>query len=72
MDLIKVLILGGNWESLCWQPLVDKWFMNEGDLVKVGQVIADMGSSGTDRVKLHFEIRRDGTPVDPLKYLPRR
>lgn len=46
--------------------------VKEGDFVKVGQVIADMGSSGTDRVKLHFEIRRDGTPVDPLKYLPRR
>lgn len=46
--------------------------VNEGDIVKAGQVIADMGSSGTDRVKLHFEIRRDGTPVDPLRYLPRR
>lgn len=44
----------------------------EGDIVKAGQVIAEMGSSGTDRVKLHFEIRRDGTPVDPMKYLPRR
>lgn len=46
--------------------------VKEGDFVKAGQVIAEMGSSGTDRVKLHFEIRRDGTPVDPLKFLPRR
>ena len=46
--------------------------VKEGDIVKVGQVIAEMGSSGTDRVKLHFEIRRDGTPVDPMKFLPRR
>ena len=40
--------------------------------VKVGQSIAEMGSTGTDRVKLHFEIRRQGKPVDPLQYLPRR
>ena len=46
--------------------------VKEGETVKVGQQIADMGSTGTDRVKLHFEIRRDGTPVDPLFYLPRR
>lgn len=45
--------------------------VKEGDQVKVGQVIAEMGSSGTDRVKLHFEIRRKGQPVDPLAYLPR-
>ncbi|MEB3735361.1 peptidoglycan DD-metalloendopeptidase family protein [Halopseudomonas pachastrellae] len=45
--------------------------VKEGDQVKVGQVIAEMGSSGTDRVKLHFEIRRKGQPVDPLTYLPR-
>jgi murein DD-endopeptidase MepM/ murein hydrolase activator NlpD len=31
-----------------------------------------MGSTGTDRVKLHFEIRRQGKPVDPLQFLPRR
>ena len=45
--------------------------VKEGDQVKVGQVIAEMGSSGTDRVKLHFEIRHKGQPVDPLTYLPR-
>lgn len=50
----------------------DRLRVKEGDSVKAGQVIADMGSSGTDRVKLHFEIRRSGVPVDPLQYLPRR
>ena len=48
-----------------------KLLVSEGDQVKVGQVIAEMGSSGTDRVKLHFEIRRKGQPVDPLSYLPK-
>lgn len=46
--------------------------VKEGDFIKVGQRIADMGSSGTDRVKLHFEIRSEGSPVDPLNYLPKR
>jgi len=46
--------------------------VQEGQKVKAGQVIAEMGSTGTDRVKLHFEIRRQGKPVDPLQYLPRR
>ncbi len=45
--------------------------VKEGDQVKVGQTVAEMGSSGTDRVKLHFEIRRKGQPVDPLAYLPK-
>ena len=46
--------------------------VEEGDVVKGGQRIALMGSSGSDKVKLHFEIRRDGKPVDPLRYLPGR
>jgi lipoprotein NlpD len=50
----------------------DRIHVKEGDVVKRGQKIADMGSTGTDRVKLHFEIRRQGTPIDPLKYLPKR
>ncbi len=50
----------------------DRLLVNEGEFVKVGQRIADMGLSGTDRVKLHFEIRSEGKPVDPQKYLPNR
>lgn len=46
--------------------------VREGQQVKAGQTIAEMGSTGTDRVKLHFEIRRQGKPVDPLQYLPSR
>ncbi len=41
----------------------------EGDVVKAGQQIAKMGKSGTDRVKLHFEVRKGGKPVDPMRYL---
>lgn len=42
----------------------------EGDKVKAGQKIAEVGFSGTNTAKLHFEIRVDGKPVDPLGYLP--
>jgi lipoprotein NlpD len=44
--------------------------VKEDQAVKKGQKIAEMGSSDTDRVKLHFEVRRQGKPVDPLRYLP--
>jgi lipoprotein NlpD len=46
--------------------------VREGDVVGVGQTIAEKGSSGTDTVKLHFEIRKEGKPIDPLKLLPKR
>ena len=46
--------------------------VKEDQMVRQGQKIAEMGSSDADRVKLHFEIRRQGKPVDPLRYLPPR
>jgi lipoprotein NlpD len=46
--------------------------VNEGDRVRAGQQIAEMGSTGAAREMLHFEIRYNGKPVDPLQYLPRR
>ena len=50
----------------------DDMLVREGDKVDAGQRIATMGATGTFRTQLHFEIRRDGSPVDPLGLLPRR
>jgi lipoprotein NlpD len=46
--------------------------VKEGQIVNKGQQIAEMGSSDADAVKLHFEIRQQGKPVDPSKFLPNR
>lgn len=46
--------------------------VKEGQYVKAGQRIARLGSTGTQRNQLHFEIRRNGKPVDPLQFLPKR
>jgi lipoprotein NlpD len=46
--------------------------VKEGQTVSKGQKIAEMGNSDSDAVKLHFEIRQQGKPVDPSKFLPNR
>lgn len=68
----KLLIVKNNETFLSAYAHNNVLRVKEGDIVKAGQVIAEMGSTGTDRVKLHFEIRRDGTPVDPMRFLPKR
>jgi lipoprotein NlpD len=49
-----------------------KLLVKEGDRVTKGERIAEMGVSNTGHAVLHFEIRRDGEPVDPLRLLPRK
>lgn len=49
-----------------------KRLVAEGQQVKAGQQIAEMGSSGSSRDELQFQIRKDGNPVDPIEYLPSR
>jgi lipoprotein NlpD len=49
-----------------------KRLVKEGQRVSAGQQIAEMGSTGTTRNELEFQIRKDGNPVDPLGYLPLR
>jgi lipoprotein NlpD len=46
--------------------------VKEGQTVNAGERIATMGASGTFRTQLHFEVRRDGTPIDPMTVLPRK
>ncbi len=68
----QLIILKHNETFLSAYAHNDKVYVSEGDWVRRGHRIAEMGSSGTDRVKLHFEIRRQGVPVNPLRYLPKR
>ena len=49
-----------------------KLLVKEDQRVKRGEKIAEMGSTDTDRVKLHFEVRRQGKPVDPTRFLAAR
>jgi lipoprotein NlpD len=56
-------------DRLCPQPGL---LVKEDQAVRRGQKIAEMGSSDAERVQLHFEIRRQGKPVDPARLLPPR
>lgn len=67
----KLIIIKHNDQFLTAYAHNDKILVSEGETVAKGVPIAEMGSSGTNRVKLHFEIRKDGNPVDPAKYLPK-
>jgi lipoprotein NlpD len=66
----KLIILKHNKNYLSAYAHCRAIHAKEGDRVARGEHIADMGSTGTSTVMLHFEIRRDGQPVDPLRYLP--
>jgi lipoprotein NlpD len=68
----KLLIIKHAGEFLSAYAHNESILVKEGDSVTAGQKIALMGDSDTDRVELHFEIRRYGKPLDPLVYLPER
>ncbi|MBS3802936.1 MAG: peptidoglycan DD-metalloendopeptidase family protein [Oleiphilaceae bacterium] len=68
----NLIILNHNEHYLSAYAHNRKILVSEGDDVKGGQPIAELGSSGTERNKLHFEVRKNGNPVDPVPYLPPR
>jgi lipoprotein NlpD len=68
----KLVIIKHNDTYLSAYAHNDAILVKEGQTVVKGQKIAEIGSTGTDQIKLHFEIRRLGKPVDPLKFLPDR
>jgi lipoprotein NlpD len=66
----KLIIIKHNNTWLSAYAHNDKLLVKEQDDVRKGQKIAEMGSTQADQVKLHFEVRRQGKPVDPAKVLP--
>ena len=68
----NLIIIKHNDDFLSAYAHNDKILVSDQQEVKAGQEIAKMGSTGTNAVKLHFEIRYKGKSVDPVRYLPRR
>jgi lipoprotein NlpD len=66
----KLIIIKHNGTFLSAYAHNKEILVKEGQQVTRGQKIAEMGNTDADQVKLHFEIRRQGKPVDPLRYLP--
>jgi lipoprotein NlpD len=66
----KLIVIKHNNTFLSVYAHNNELLVKEGQSVTKGQKIAEMGSTDTDQVKLHFEIRRYGKPVDPVKLLP--
>ena len=67
----KLVIVKHNKSFLSAYAHNEKLLVKEGEWVKINQSISTMGSSGTNRTMLHFEIRRNGKPVNPLRFLPK-
>lgn len=67
---LVVLLHGGGYSSVYAHN--SRMLVKEGQMVTRGQKIAEFGDSDADRPKLHFELRQQGKPVDPLKFLPTR
>lgn len=68
----KLVIIKHNTTYLSAYAHNQNILVKEGQSVTKGQKIAEMGNTDADQVKLHFEVRRQGKPVDPLKHLPPR
>jgi lipoprotein NlpD len=66
----KLVIIKHNKTFLSAYAHNDQVLVKEGQSVSKGQKIAEMGNTDADQVKLHFEIRKFGKPVDPAQYLP--
>ncbi len=67
----QLIIIKHNDEYLSAYAHNERILVKEGEMVRPGQQIAEMGNTGTDRVELLFEIRRYGSPVDPMRFLPK-
>lgn len=67
----RLIIVKHNKRYLSAYAHNERLHVKEGDTVKGGQRIAEMGDSGAKSVRLHFEIRRDGEPVNPIRFLPK-
>ncbi|MEQ5802817.1 peptidoglycan DD-metalloendopeptidase family protein [Halomonas sp. H10-9-1] len=68
----KLILLKHNDQFLSAYAHNDTLRVSENDVVEAGEVIATMGDSDAEDVRLHFEVRKDGQPQDPLGYLPSR
>ncbi len=68
----KLIIIKHNYLFLSAYANNSKLFVEEGQDVLKGQVIAEIGGVGLNKALLHFEIRKNGSPVDPFDYLPKK
>ncbi|MFO8047378.1 MAG: peptidoglycan DD-metalloendopeptidase family protein [Halomonas sp.] len=68
----NLILLKHNDDYLSAYAHNDSLRVRENDVVEAGEVIATMGDSDAEDVRLHFEVRKNGQPQDPLNYLPSR